>query len=323
MATPIGTNTVTAIARRWIMPTITDNVYGSNPVFFRLHSANRKIIRGGTQLEVPVMHRRFAAGGPYQGFDKLTTTPSDTTKNAAYDWRQYHVPVSVDGLTLIKTDSPDAIANFLDLYFEQARMEMIELLATGLWSDGTNPKDIDGLEMSVDDGTVATTYGGFARAGNTFWSSQVDSTTATLTLASLQSMHGATGKGGRHASLIASRQGQYNRFWNLVQPAQRFPSGPGLVDEQLAQAGFHNLLFNGTPWVVDDHVFDGPNANNSAIVFLNEAYYYIGVSPRADFYLSDFQTPTDQDAMVANMFWAGNLLNTNCQRQGKLTAITA
>jgi hypothetical protein len=323
MATPLGTNTVTSIARRWIMPTITDNVYNSNPVFFRLNAANKKVIRGGTQLEVPLMYARFAAGGPYSGYDKLNTTPSDTVKNAAFDWRQHHVPVTVDGLTLIKTDSPDAIANFLDQYFAQAEMEMVENLAVGLWSDGTNPKDIDGLEAAVDDATVAATYGGLLRSANPFWNAQHDSSTATLTMAALNSMHGACSNGGRHPTLICSRQMQYNRFWNLNVAQQRYPSGPGAVDEQLAQAGFTNLLFNGVPWVVDSHVFDGPNASNSAIVFLTESYMWLAVSPRADFYLEDFQVPTDQDAMTAKMLWAGNLLMSNVQRQGKMTAVTA
>ena len=32
MTTPIGVNTITSIARQWIMPEITDNIYGSNVV---------------------------------------------------------------------------------------------------------------------------------------------------------------------------------------------------------------------------------------------------------------------------------------------------
>lgn len=323
MATPIGADTVTSIARRYIMPDVVDNVYNSNPVFFRLNAANKRIVRGGTQIEVPLMYARFASGGAYQGFDLLNVAPSDPVKNGAWDWRQHYVNVTVDGLTLIKTDSPEAIANFIQLYFAQAEMEMAENLAVGIWSDGLTPKEIDGLEGAIDDGTVLTTYGGLARASNTFWNSQVDAVTAALTLASLQSMFGNASEGGRHPTLIASRQEQYNRFWNLNVVNQDFPSQPSGHDEQLAQAGFTNQLFNGVPWVVDSHVFDGPNASNSAIVFLNEDYLYWAVSPRADFYLEDFQTPVNQDAMVAKMLWAGNLVVTNVARQGKMTNVSA
>ena len=46
MATPIGTNTVTAISRRYIVPKIYDNVYNSNSFFFRMNAANKIKIQG-------------------------------------------------------------------------------------------------------------------------------------------------------------------------------------------------------------------------------------------------------------------------------------
>lgn len=324
MATPIGTATVTSIARRFIMPEVVDNVYGGNALLFRLNAANKRIVQGGTQIEVPLMYARLSNGGPYQGFDLLNTTPSDTVKNAAFDWKQQYVTVAVDGLTLIKTDSPDAIANILDLQFQQAEMEMAENLGTGLFASAvSDPKQIDGLKDAVDDSTVATTYGGLSRTTNTWWKSQKDASTATLTLASLNTMFGNASSGGRHPTLITSRQEQYNRYWALNTSNQRYPIAPQGHDEQLASAGFTNLLFNGVPWVVDPHVPDGPNASNSMIMFLNEDYIFWAVSPRADFYLEDFQTPVNQDAMVAKLLWAGNLIVTNVARQGKMTALTA
>lgn len=323
MATPIGTNTLTGLSRRHIMPMIVDNVYNSNVVLFRLYKANKRIIQGGTQIEVPLMYRRFTAGGPYQGYDTLTVAPEDTVKNGAWDWKQHYVTVSVDGLTLIKTDSPESVANYLKFYFAQAEMEMAENLATGLWSDGTNTKDLDGLEAAIDDGGVATTYAGITRSTNTYLNAQDDSTTATLTATALQSHFGNVAEGGRHPTLIASRQEQYNRFWALNALNQDFPSQPGGSDVQLASAGFTNQLFNGVPWVVDSHVFDGPNASNSAITMMNEDYIYIAVSPRADFYLTPFQEPVNQDAMTAKMLWAGNLIVPNTQRQGKMSNVSA
>jgi hypothetical protein len=301
MATPIGADTLTALSRRHIMPMIVDNVYNSNPIFFRLYKANKRIIQGGTQIEVPLMYRRFTAGGPYQGYDTLTVAPEDT----------------------VKTDSPDSVANYLKFYVAQAEMEMAENLANGLWSDGTNPKEIDGLEAAVDDGGVATTYAGLTRSTNTFLNAQDDSTTGTLTATALQSLFGNVAEGGRHPTVIGSRQEQYNRFWALNALNQDFPSQPAGSDVQLASAGFTNQLFNGVPWVVDSHVFDGPNASNSAIVMLNEDYIYMAVSPRADFDLTPFQEPVNQDAMVAKMLWAGNLIVPNTQRQGKMSNVSA
>ena len=98
---------------------------------------------------------------------------------------------------------------------------------------------------------------------------------------------------------------------------------PMARDGQLANAGFDNLLFNGVQWVKDDNVFDGPNTSNSSILMLNEDYIHLAVSPRADFYLEDFQTPIQQDAMVSKLLWAGNLIVRNPARCGKMTAVAA
>jgi hypothetical protein len=319
MATPIGTNVVTSIARRFILPEIVDNIYRSNPVFFRLQQANKKIIRGGTQIEVPLMYSRFTNGGFYTGLDVLDVAPNDTVKNGAWDWRQAYVPVTVDGLTLIKTDSAEAIADFVRLYFAQAEMEMVEVLATGLWSVGGS-NSIDGLSLAVDS---TGTYGGLSRASNTWWAAQEDSTTDTLSLTALQSMFGNTSEGGRHPTLLVSVQAQYNRYFALNTGIQRFPVEPAGRDEQLASAGFSNLLFNGVPWTVDSHVPADAGTGDNPIFMLNEDYIYLAVSPRADFYMEEFQTAINQDAMVAKLFWAGNLVVTNCARQGKLTNIAA
>jgi hypothetical protein len=323
MATPLGTAVVTSIARRYIMPEVVDTVYASNPITFRMLRSNRRVVRGGTQIEVPLMYARFSTGGFYSGLDLLNVAPADTVKNAAFDWAQAYTNVTVDGLTLIKTDSPESIANFLQLYFEQARMEMAEILATGIWSDGSSSTSIVGLKGAIDDGGVLATYGGLLRSSNTWWKGKIDSSTATLALDKLQSMFTTCMAGGRQPTLITSRVEQYNRYWNLLIAKQNWQLNPTAYDTLLADAGWHNLLFNGIPWVVDSHVFDGPSSSNSAIVFLNEEHMQLVVSPRADFYLEEFQSPINQDAMAAKMLWAGQLILNNPARFGKMTNVSA
>jgi hypothetical protein len=319
--TPIGTNTVTALSRRLILPRIVDNVYNSNVLFYRWYHANKFVQQGGTQIEQPLMYSRMAAGGSYQGYQLLNVTPSDTIQNAAFPWSQYYTPVTIDGLTLLRADSPLAIADFVATQFKQAEMDMSDNLGAGLWSDGANANDIIGLRQAVDNGTISASYGGIAHSGNTWWNAQIDSTTTTMTLLSLQSLFGSCTSGGRSPTIIFSTQANYNRYWNLNLSPQQFPVQPGGKDMQLAQAGFENLLFNGVPWLVDSHIPTSGTEGN--IFFLNEDYAQIITAARADFHLQDFQTPVNQDAMTALLIWAGQLVISNIQRQGKFTAIAA
>lgn len=326
MATPIGTNEINSISRRYIYPTLVDNVYRSNLMFFRLNARNKKMLQGGYQIEVPLVYGRFAAGGFYQGFDQLNVAPSDTVKNAAFDWKQAYVPVSVDGLTLIRADSPEAVVNFLSFYFEQAQTELAEILGVGVWSNVvSNNKSIDGLVGAIDNGAVAATYGGLSRSSNTFWNSQVATCSPPLTLPQMMAVFGNCTEGGRHPTIIVTTQNVYNIYWALNTgvnstsgvPGQAYPVGPSAVDVQLAQAGFTNLVFNGVPIVVDSHV---PAGN---MFFINEDYVYLYVNPRADFNMKEFREPIDQDAMTSLILWAGNVVLSNCLRHGKLTGITS
>ena len=325
MATPIGVNTVNAISRRFIMKQVTDNVYNSNILTFRLIARNKKVFEGGFQIEVPIAWSHFAAGGFYSGFDLLDVTPSDTIKNAAFDFKQAEVAVSVDGATLIRVNSPEAVVNFLGQYFAQAESELADILGIGVFSNVvSNPKSIDGIQGAVDNGSIAATYGGLSRAANTFWNSQIAAAVAPLTFPQVQQIFGNCTMGGRRPTILITTQAIYNIIWALSTgvnsvsgvPGQAFPAQAGGEDVQLAQAGFSNIVFNGVPIAVDSHC---PAGN---LFLLNEEYMTLYVNPNRDFYLRDFDAPVNQDAYTSLVLWAGNLIFSNVLRQGKLTGIT-
>lgn len=319
MPTLIGTNAVTSLSRRHILPVIVDQVYGTNALYWRLNQANKKYISGGTQVEVPFMYSEFTNGGPYQGYDLLDVAPNDTVKNGGWDIKQHYVPVTVDGLTLAKCNTPEAVVNLLTVLWEQARMQMADNLGVGLYSDGSNVKEIDGLKGAVDAGSVTTSYAGLTRASNTWINSQVDSSTATLTLLSIRNLISSCTKGGNTPTILLSRKEQYNRVWALLQSAQRFIT----TDETMTNAGFQNISVDNIPWVLDDKVFDGPNTSNSAILALNEDVIQLATFSNTDFYMEDFQKPVNQDAMVGKLLWYGNLMILNPSTCGKMTNVSA
>ena len=319
--TAIGTNTVTAIARRYIIPRIVDNIYGSNVLFSRWNKMNKIVIKGGTQIEVPLMYTKMAAGGWYSGYQMLNVQPTDSIQNGALAWKQAYSAVTIDGLTLLRTDGADSIVDYIATQFKQAEMDLFDTLGGGLFADGTNSLTIDGLQEVVDNGTVGSTYAGISHSSNSWWNSQIDSTTTTTTLLALQNMFMNCTSGGRSPTIIVSNNANFTRYWNLNLTPQQFPVQPGGKDIQLAQSGFENLLFNGVPYVTDSHV--GTTALTGGPYFLTEDYFELIVSEMANFKLQDFQTPVNQDAMTALLLWAGNLTAGNISRQGRFTALTA
>ena len=270
--TAIGTNTVTAIARRYIIPRIVDNIYGSNVLFARWNKMNKIVIKGGTQIEVPLMYSKMAAGGWYQGYQLLNVQPTDSIQNGALAWKQAYSAVTVDGLTLLRTDGADSIVDYIATQFKQAEMDLFDTLGGGLFGDGlANPLQIDGLVEVVDNGTVEPTYATINHSANSWWNSTIDSSTTTMSLVALNTMFMNVTSGGRSPTIIVSNNTNYSRYWNLNLAPQQFPVQPGGKDIQLAQSGFENLLFNGVPWVTDSHV--GTTAALGGPYFLNEDYF--------------------------------------------------
>jgi hypothetical protein len=277
------------------------------------------MVQGGTQIEVPMMYRRFNTGGTYSGFDVLDVSPQDTIKNGYVNWKQHYVTFAVDGLSLIKTDSPLAIANLLQLLGQQMYMEMGENLAAGIFSDGTTDvKDIDGLQAIV---SASNTYAGLDRSTNTWHQATVDSSTNALTLAIMHGLFGSATFGANHPTIWFGNGTNYNRLYALNLSTTgygvQYNREPGGHDELLAQAGFTNLMFENVPFIRDD------NAASTDIFALNENFLSLVVSPRADFYLSDFEKPVNQDAYISTLLWAGNLICMNSRAQAGFTAITS
>jgi hypothetical protein len=173
----------------------------------------------------------------------------------------------------------------------------------------------------VDNGSVESTYATISHSANSWWNSTITSTATAMTTALLNTMFMTVTSGGRSPTIIVSDITNYSRYWGLNTSVQQFPVQPGGKDIQLAQAGFENLLFNGTPWVTDSHC--GTSNPTAGPYFLNEDYFELIVSEMANFKLQDFQTPVNQDAMTALLLWAGNLVCANISRQGRFTGLNA
>ncbi len=95
----------------------------------------------------------------------------------------------------------------------------------------------------------------------------------------------------------------WNKIWDRVTPAQRYPTGPNFDD--VARVGFDSINVNGAAVVVDSHVAAGQ------VVGLTTDYVKLIVHKDRDFHFTGFKIPIDQDAIVGQILWAGNLVCAN------------
>ena len=315
MATPIGADHITAIVNRHLMGDIIDLAYNGNPFFFRLYNSNRRFVDGGPTIEQPVMATQFSAGGSFSDLDVLDMTPQNTLRTAAWDWKEKYVPVAFSNLTMVKLNSADSIANGVQVQVEQAAMHMRDLLGTGLYADGTDAKELDGLNLAI---RASGTYAGIARGTDTWWQGNRPADIANLgsglTLEVLNSLQSGITSGGRFPTLALCTQTVYNRVWNLLSAKQNFYS-TSEKDAQMASAGFNNFVFNGTPFLVDPKIPATSGNTGGELFLLNEDFIKLAVTPLSDFRMEPFQQAFNQAAIGAKLLFTGQLLVTNPRLQ--------
>ncbi len=128
-------------------------------------------------------------------------------------------------------------------------------------------------------------------------------------------------KGARAPTITVSTRANLTRFENLLQAQVQYTQPTAVVDQSFASGGFSGGWYRNQPWIVDEHI--STTGTEGVLFFLNESYFELIVNQNGDFEVGDFQQPTNQFVITSLVYFAGNLICTNPQVQGKFTALTA
>lgn len=306
---------LTAFTRKHFLPTVVDQIYGSNPIFVRMRSRAMPL-DGGLNIEQFVTYAIPTAGGTYSGYDVLNVTPSEQFTQATFNWAHYYEPIPFAGTDDRKNSGKNAIVNLLKATIMNAEKAMKDRMGTHLLSNGSVSNSIVGLLAAVDDGTNTASYGGINRSTYTWWQAQYAANGGTgraLTKYLMQNMFGQCTIDNDRPTLLLTSQGVFDKYYLMVDPKQL------IMDEKLAASGFLNLLFNGRPIVVDSHITT-PNSNHQ-IYFLNENYLHLYYHKDCNFMLRPFQRPVNQDVIVAYILWMGQFICSSPRMQGRVIDI--
>jgi len=300
---------ISAITEKKFIPKLYDNIFDSDPLLQRLKKKSYQKVDGGERMIVPLNYAQTSASDWYSGADTLSTTDNDQITGAEYTWKQLYANISITRSDELKNSGDSQILNFVKSKTQIAEKTMIDKLGDGLYSSGTNAKSIVGLGSIIG---TSNTVGGISQTTYTWWASQVDSTTTTLSLAALQTQYNNLTINNEHPTVIMATRTNYNRYYGLLQPQQRF------MDSETAKGGFQSLMFNGTPFISGSKVPSG-----SGIIMLNEPYLILAVHKDEDMRFEPFQKPVNQNVKLAKVYWFGAFGSANNRMHGKFTAVAA
>lgn len=305
----LSNDQLSAITEKFYLKKLYDNIFDSNPYLQRILKKDAyQSVNGGTQISVPLNYAQTTASGWYSGADTLDTSDNENITSALYSWTNAYANISITKSDEAKNGGDRGVISLLKSKMQIAEKTLKDILGTGLFSNGSNTKSIVGLrDIVAQDQTV----GGIDQASYSWWQSQLDSTTTTLTISKMQTLFNNAAVDSEMPTLGLTTRTVYNIYYAMLQPQQRF------MDDQTAKGGFSSLMFNGIPIISDSH------CPASHLFFLNENHLKLWYHPSQNFSLEPFQKPVNQEVRVARVLWMGAFGSTNNRLHGAFTGITA
>ncbi len=298
---------ISAITEKNFIKKLVDNIFRSNVLLERMLKKGSVKLSGGERIIQPVMYAQSSSDVWFSGAETLNTTDVEQFSAFEFLWKQAQVPISITRIDELKNSGPEAKINFVKEKVQAAEMTLKQSIGDAVYNDGTTANQIVGLRLAVDS---TGTYGGIDRSSYSWAAAQEDGTTATLSIAALQSSWGSASIDADTPTISVATQTIYNKYYGLLQPQQRF------MDSEMAKGGFTSLMFNGKPFVVDHKV----PANH--VFMLNENYLYLAIHKDENFRFRKFMDEGKQAVMTARIFFAGALVCSNPRMQAKMNAIT-
>lgn len=320
---------------------VADNVTNNNAVLKKMSMRGRiKTFSGGHKILQELSFAENTNAGWYSGYDILPVGISDVISAAEFDIKQAAVPVVISGLEQLQNSSKEAMIGLMDSRLEVAESTMANLLAEGVYSDGTGNggKQVDGLDAAVADilpagWAGAPSYGGIDPSdGNwTFWRNYYSTNGgAAITAANINEVFNDIWanlvRGMDRPDLILLDNELWKVYQASLQQLQRFSSA------DTGEFGFPTVKFMDADVCLDGGIYSqpatSPNFGGSARVgvpaktgfFLNTNFlHYRPHAARNIVPLSpNRRYATNQDAEVQIIGWAGNVTTSGRQFQGRV-----
>lgn len=270
---------------------------------------------GGTEIVEALMFNVSTAVGSYSGYDILDVSPQDTLTAASFEWKQVHVPVSIDGMTKFKNMGKTRIIDLVSAKIKQAELSIDYYMDQVLFGDGTanGGKDITGLGLAVEEGTAWSTYGNIDSNTYTQWRNQhiaAGGAFSSVGLTKMRTMYNNCSSGSKKPDLIVTTQTIFEAYEATVSNIYRS------MDLKKADLGYQNLMFKETPIIFDD------NVTSQYMYFLNSEFLRLVYGKGKNMTLTPFQRPENQDAEVASMFIYLQMTCNHRRRQGLITTLS-
>jgi hypothetical protein len=298
--------------------TIVDSVSKNNALLSRLNEKGMtRSLSGGLTIATTLDYANNSTYQRYSGYDVLNIAASDVITAAEFQWRQIAVNVVASGLEMRVNSGESQISDLVKARMKNATRTFKNNFSSDVYSDGTLPNQIGGLQVLVAD-TGGGTVGGIDSNAWPFWQSKVQSAAAPIQGGGAVVVSSTTieslwlqlwlelVRGDDKPDLIVCDNNYFSLYEQSQVAIKRY------TDSKQVSGGFTSLKYKNA-----DVIFDGGSGiPSNRAYFLNTDYLRLCTHKDANMTVMSDMTPINQDAVVVPVLWMGNMEVTNRARQG-------
>jgi len=245
MAQVPGVN-VTTTTNQYLAPFWVDQILRDNYFFGKLMSKTKRW--NGSQMLFPMKYQKGVSSVAFNGFDLLPITQQPVSVSMTFYPTFIATNVALAGSDLSINDTPLQTLKLMKVVMESRSQDAADDVGNFLQGDGTSfgGKAPNGLANTVDNGTVAPTYGGLSRATYTGLNSTVTASGGTISLVKVRTLWNSISDGPVIPDFIITDYTTWGYFEQLQTPFQRNNQDFRAADRTVAQtSGYSEQRWDG------------------------------------------------------------------------------
>ena len=177
----------------------------------------------GSQMVFPIKYQKGVASVAFNGFDLLPITQQPVSVNMTFYSTFIATNVALAGSDLSINATPMQTLNLMKVTMESRAQDAADDIGNFLQGDGTSfgGKAPNGLANTVDNGTVAPTYGGLSRATYSGLNATVTASGGTISLVKVRTIWNSISDGPVIPDFIVTDYTTWGYFEQLQTSYQR------------------------------------------------------------------------------------------------------
>lgn len=246
-----GNTQITTTTNQYLAPKVIDQILRDNEFFGEVMAAtedmkSRREYRG-SQMLFPMKYQKGTSSVAFNGFDVLPITQTQTRVNMTFFPTFVAANVALAGTDLSVNDTADQILDLMQVEMTSRGQDLADDYGNLLYGTGAG-KNPDGLGNIVDDGSIASSYGGLSRTTYAGLNATVTASGGTISLLKIRQLWNAVTDGSVQPTNALTDYTTWSFVEQLMLPFLRMTAQAtvsGTREALRGDSGFKSLEWDG------------------------------------------------------------------------------